>query len=265
MARSSGFFRRLTFRQKLTYCAHFYKALARQYHQPLSKLLKPYMHSDGIIIEVGGHAGQIIKIFSKAVPEGHVYVFEPGSYAYSILCATKFFKRLSNVSLWKIGVSSHTGEASFHVPLKRSGSIGYGTSYVHGEGEETIEDPYLTEAIQVITLDDFVAREKISSVSLIKVDVEGHEMAVLQGAKNMIETYAPAVFIEVQEESLQRAGSSVEALFSFFDELGYRSLRVDEEDNCLVANHDREKSDYLFYKDRDETVTSTAAVAGLQP
>lgn len=188
-----------------------------------------------------------------------MYVFEPGTYAYSILSMTRFLKSLPNVSLWKVGVSSHTGEASFHVPLKRSGSIGYGTSYIHGEDEETIQEPYLTETIQTITLDDFVEREKISKVSLIKVDVEGHEMAVLQGAKNVITRYAPAIFIEVQEESLQRAKSSVDALFSFFDNFGYRSLRVDEEDNCLVADHHRERSDYLFYKNPAEAASAVAA------
>ncbi|AIL12378.1 hypothetical protein IM40_00740 [Candidatus Paracaedimonas acanthamoebae] len=79
---------------------------------------------------------------------GKVYTFEPGNYAYSILSKTKNFKRLNNVEMFKIGLSSKDGMISFHIPLKKSGSIGYGTSHVCLEGHQTIKGAYIKEEIQ---------------------------------------------------------------------------------------------------------------------
>jgi FkbM family methyltransferase len=241
-------FFQLTHRQKLTFCAHFFKALVYQYHKPLKTLLKPYLPMDGIVLEVGGHAGQLTKIFSQAVPRGHVHVFEPGSYAFAILSATQKFKSLTNVSLWKTGISSQTGQAVFHIPLKKSGSVGFGTSYIHAEGENAIDTPYLQEQIPILTLDAFVKQETLPKVSFIKVDVEGHEVGVLEGAQETLKRWSPTVLIEVQAESLERAGKTPEDIFGFFEALGYRSFLVDEPNTKLLSVHGREKGDYVFWK-----------------
>jgi tRNA A58 N-methylase Trm61 len=75
----------MIFRRNLTYFTHLFKAIVKQHHSDLRPVLKGNIPEDGVVIDVGGHAGQFSKLFSRLVPQGHVYTFEPGQYALSIL------------------------------------------------------------------------------------------------------------------------------------------------------------------------------------
>ena len=80
----------LTSRQRFTFIEHLFKAIFKSYHHPMRKLLKKYIPQNGVVIDVGWHAGQFTKIFSKLAHQGCVYTFEPGDYAYSILKTDTF-------------------------------------------------------------------------------------------------------------------------------------------------------------------------------
>src|SRR3569833_2977167 len=102
-ARSNG--PDLTFRQRLTWLAHLYKAVAYQYHRDLGRRVQPLIGRDAVIIDVGAHAGQHAKLFARMVPEVHVYAFEPGVYARSILEIVFRLRRFSNLTLVPLGLS----------------------------------------------------------------------------------------------------------------------------------------------------------------
>jgi FkbM family methyltransferase len=76
------------------------------------------------------------------------------------------------------------------------------------------------EPVTAVTLDDLVATDP-RPVSLIKIDVQGAESMVLAGTRGVIETYRPALFIEIHEPSLTRLGSSRRELIHAVVELGY--------------------------------------------
>ena len=58
-------------------------------------------------------------------------------------------------------------------------------------------------------------------VSLIKIDVQGAEPRVLQGAKNIISQYKPIIFIEIDDESLNAAGFTSNGLIDLLRSYGY--------------------------------------------
>src|SRR6201999_789735 len=72
-------------RARLTFWAHLFKALARQHHTELIPILRPVLPQDGIVFDVGAHGGRMGQLFALMAPQGHVYAFEPGAYALSIL------------------------------------------------------------------------------------------------------------------------------------------------------------------------------------
>jgi hypothetical protein len=61
----------------------------------------------------------------------------------------------------------------------------------------------------------------ISQIDCIKIDVEGHELHMLNGAKRMLETCKPAIMIEFNTVALERSGSSPEELKALLHTLGY--------------------------------------------
>lgn len=238
-------FSQLTLRQKITYCAHLFKALTKQHHKKLIPILRSVISPRSIVLDVGGHAGQMTKLFAGLAHKGHVYTFEPGSYAFSILRKTKALKCLSNVSPINQGLSSLPGEVVLQVPLKRSGSMGFGISHIVERGQSA-SSPSFRETVSVTTLDTFVKFHNLERLDFIKIDVEGHELEVLKGGLETFKRFKPSLMIEVNGGNFERAGYDTDTLFKMMTSLGYEASYIDEDESVLSPAHDRQNGDYLF-------------------
>ena len=87
--------------------------------------------------------------------------------------------------------------------------------------------------VEVVALDDVVS----PPVDLLKIDVEGHELAVLDGATQLFATSPPSsLVVEVHGENLARAGSSPEALVSRIESLGYVPVASDGDVRAAASN-----------------------------
>ncbi|MEO7043671.1 MAG: FkbM family methyltransferase, partial [Ferruginibacter sp.] len=86
-----------------------------------------------------------------------------------------------------------------------------------GKNNETVEVTVL-----VTTMDNFIKEKNIKKIDLIKIDVEGFEMMVLQGAKETLRNFKPALFIELDDANLKKQGDSAEGLCNFLIEYGYK-------------------------------------------
>lgn len=214
-------------RQKLTYGAHLFKALTRQHHLGLRPLLETCIEKDAVVIDVGAHAGQFMKLFAKMAPQGHVHAFEPGSYAYSIASAVIKLHGLKNVTLHALGLSDTAAQTTLHVPIKDSGSLGFGLSHISAANDES--RPSQKEEIHLTTLDQFVLDRKVSRVDFIKADIEGWEMRFLLGAEKTLQTFRPALLIEVNDEFLRRAGNTAVEMWNFLKKMNYTIYRCDEQ------------------------------------
>lgn len=226
----SQFIRKLSFKAKTTYVAHLFKAVFKTYHEELIPLFRPHIKKDAVIIDVGGHSGQTTKLFSQMAPQGHVYVFEPGLYAQSIISKVIQLKKFNNVTLETVGLSNERGEAELVAPLKTSGSVGFGRSHVSYSDED---DNNVKHTIQLITLDDYIADKYIRRVDFLKVDIEGHEMKMFYGATKTIDTFRPVVYTEAIDEFLERSGNSIQELWDFFIEKNYRIYLIDKDLNLI--------------------------------
>lgn len=209
-----------TFRARITYCLHLFKALARQHHEELTPLLKPYIPRDAIIVDVGAHAGQFSKLFSKMAPDGHVYAFEPGAYALSILRKVKTVHRLKNVTIAPFGLSDTAGEAVLHTPIKSSGSLGFGLSSL---GTADSQRRMHSTSIALTTLDTYFTQNPPRKIDFIKADIEGWELNMLRGGQETLRRFRPTIMIEVNNDALTLAGTSKQALEDFMASIGYEA------------------------------------------
>ena len=209
----------LGWRPRVTYLAHLAKAVLRQHHRELLPVLRPLIPDDGVVFDVGGHAGQFAKLFAGLTPRGRVYSFEPGGYARSILTRVVRFRRLRNVTVVPTGLSDAAGSAVLHMPVKASGSYGFGLSHLgSGETDRRQRD----EQIGLTTIDAFCEREALPRLDFIKADIEGWELRMLAGGARAIARFRPVILIEVSAAHLARAGDAVEDLWGFLENLGYR-------------------------------------------
>jgi len=217
---------------KLTYLAHLFKALTRQHHQEYLPILNEFLKSDSIIIDVGAHAGQFTKLFSALVPEGHVYAFEPGGYASSILTKVIRLYRLKNVTHINKGLGNQYKKENLNIPLKQSGSLGFGLSHI-GNNKQDVRTT-VSEIIEIITLDSFAEDERLEKINFIKADIEGWEMQLLLGAKSIIQKWHPILTLEVNRQFMERAKNTPEELWSFLSDNNYEVNRLHYDENRIL-------------------------------
>ncbi len=144
-----------------------------------SNLLK----EDDIVIDVGAYIGSHTLPFAKCCPKGMVYTFEPNRELYRTLCENLELNCISNVRPYAVGVSNKSGHNTLY---ERED----GTSRI---SKKTIKgDPI---KIECIAIDTFLPH--LNKCKLLKIDVEGHEFEVLQGALKLIKNCRPYILIEV--------------------------------------------------------------------
>jgi FkbM family methyltransferase len=134
-----------------------------------------------VIIDAGANEGILTLIYSKKVKtSGKVFAFEPDRVNINTFNANlNLNKNTSNITLSDKGLWNKTGMIEFY----EAGTV---ASSVFYQDEKSIK-----KNISVISIDDFVASEKINKLDFIKMDIEGAEIQALEGARNTILSLMP--------------------------------------------------------------------------
>jgi FkbM family methyltransferase len=208
--------------RSLSYAAHLFKAVVKQHHRDLLPVLHKLIPRDAVVFDVGGHAGQFAKLFSRIAKDGRVFTFEPGRYALSILRKAIYINRLDNVRIVPLGLSDKAETITLNVPIKTSGAFGFGLSHFGGADGDR---PCHREHVETTTLDLFCAEHGIERLNFIKADIEGWEFRMLAGGIRTLSRFRPAIMLEVSER-LSRAGDSMAGLHKFMGEMDYRGYTL---------------------------------------
>lgn len=243
---------RISLRARITWAVHLSKACLKQYHRELLRPLSAFIATESVVFDVGAHAGQFTKLFAKMVPQGHVYSFEPGSYALSILRAAVRFHGLGNVTVLPFGLGDRDAQLRLSVPVKPSGSIGFGLSHLNsarsGPTETWAGSSCEEETVEIRTADGFIREHGVGRLDFIKVDIEGWELRMLTGAAETLRRFAPSILTEVNDSHLGRAGDSAESLFAYLRSLGYRAFACDRSGAACVELYEPDCEDIFFCK-----------------
>jgi len=207
-------------------------------------ILGKHINADAFVVDVGANAGYFTKIFSKLAHSGKVLSFEPNPYALSILYNVVKFRQLNNVTICPCGLGSSISNAVLNTPIKKSGSLGYGLAHL-GDDRNIDNRNIVAEDIVIDTLDNVLESHSIKKVDFIKIDVEGWELRVLNGAKNILFSCKPVLMIEVNESYLSRAGDSTEDLWRFLRACNYDIHKLSDNGQTELANSPIHEGDIL--------------------
>lgn len=167
-------------------------------------------------VDIGANFGVYTKFLSDlAGPYGHVYSIEPIPQTFDILASNVRRLGLFNVELINCAISGRKGTVTMEVPLFESGVENYYQArIVNGQPS----NPLRHIDIASITL-DLLFSERPPLV-FIKCDVEGHELACIQGAHDINHLLKPAWLIEISGNPDDPHSSSFET-FKLLREEGY--------------------------------------------
>ncbi|HTV46723.1 MAG TPA: FkbM family methyltransferase [Stellaceae bacterium] len=206
------------------FAAHLFKAVTQQHHRPLAPTLARLVPAAGVVLDVGAHAGQFTKLFAGIASAGRVYAFEPGSYARSVLRAVVWLHRLDNVEILPLALGAAAGLARLNLPIKDSGSYGFGLSHLGSPADRWHR--VAAELVALTTIDAVVATLGLGRVDFIKADIEGWELSLLRGAEGTLRRFRPGLLIELSQAHLDRAGDRLGDAFGFLEGLGYAAFKL---------------------------------------
>lgn len=189
------------------------------YEHYIFDYIKEKLNVEGTtIIDVGANFGFHTLQFRDLVgPSGKVISFEPQKLVYYQLCGNIVLNGYDNITAHNIALSDE-------VNVLKMENLQY-----HSEGDINIGNAHLDACyhlgynlVNVNTLDSF----NIENVSVLKIDVQGYEPRVLDGAKETILKNKPVIFIEVEAPQLSIYGWTEIDIFSRLEALGYKYKKV---------------------------------------
>jgi FkbM family methyltransferase len=182
------------------------------------QIVKHLVLSGDDVIDVGANFGFYTAFLAKLVgAHGYVYSFEPIPLTFEVLSYNTKKLPLTNVHLFNYAVSHNDDWAIMEIPKWESGNENYFQARIPLSNES---DRSLQQVKVFSRTLDSVFRDHGKRIAFIKIDVEGHELQVIEGAKCTIAKYKPALLIEISGD-LDANCSSSSMLANYLQAQGY--------------------------------------------
>ncbi|MDB2391136.1 FkbM family methyltransferase [Alphaproteobacteria bacterium] len=188
-----------------------------RYEHSALELIKDYILTNGRIdptscaLDIGANIGNHALFFAEYFK--HIFAFEPNPQAYRLL---EFNIVSRNISALNYGVSDKNCMMSFQVSTSNIG----GSKIL--ENNDDAPDGKVID-VEVKRLDNLIELED-AKISFIKIDVEGHELSALKGAKAIIERNDPIIIFE---QGIDEISDGSSAVIDFLRSYGYRFQAIE--------------------------------------
>jgi FkbM family methyltransferase len=168
-----------------------------------------------VFVDVGANIGLITLNVLADLPQTIIYAFEPGPHQYALLKKTIEANNLKDrVFLYKKALSNKPGRSRFAVHETKHSS---GDGFLFTGRAKSAQ--YISVDCQ--TLDNWWKINNKKNIKLIKIDTEGSELMVLDGAKKVIENCQPFIVLEIWPKNLEVYPYGVEDILFWFDKQNY--------------------------------------------
>jgi FkbM family methyltransferase len=176
-------------------------------------LLRHALDPGMTFVDVGAQIGYFSIIAAALVGAGGaVYSFEPDPDCFSRLAANSC--AYPWVTAHKSAVADRTGEITFYRSPKQSES-GWGAIFSEKDSKRA------QLSVRVCALDNWMSVEGIERIDVLKMDVEGAEYRVLEGAQAVVAKTRPMMWVEANEVCLSRDSKSVSSILQLLTRWGY--------------------------------------------
>lgn len=197
------------------------QAFTRSFETPEERFWRSLDLAGKVAYDVGAFHG-IVTLF-LAARCARVISYEPNTVNHGRLMENLRLNRLNNVTVRKLGVGSRAQHGTLvFLPLAAGGG---------SLEEKTVEQlkksdaPVQSEDIEITTLDQEIAEGNLPAPDFVKIDIEGWEIEALRGARETLERYRPALFLEMHGETIAEKKRKVAEIVAFLNEAGYEDIR----------------------------------------
>lgn len=241
-----------------------------EWSETLSNKLQAWQGSPSVLLDVGAYEGDFTREMLRTGKFGRAFLFECNPANAAGL--REKFAAEQPVEIVPLAVGSTVGQRTFYCNADRA----TGSVLPYAVGDDGARNQGVREwHVEQTTLDGFAAaRLQNQRVGLIKIDTQGNDLAVIQGAQEVIRTHRPWIVVELIYVPLYEGQGTPAAIFSALAALGYTmGMQVHEHycaegwlafaDGVFVPNEVQQKFTATF-SPRPETGSLEQEVAMLR-
>jgi FkbM family methyltransferase len=196
-ALDAGFTMKLDLRDAVQRRMYFYGDYDERYE---AKMIRRLLDKGEIFWDIGANIGYFSLLAAATLQHtGQVIAFEPGQVAYARLLDNIALNPFSNITTFNLAVTDREGEAALYLAAETAD----GCASLYGAGPEVTAQ----ESCRTVSLDGFAQSHALPGPDFIKIDVEGAELFVLRGAREMLAASRPLVLVELKAETLAASGT----------------------------------------------------------
>jgi FkbM family methyltransferase len=181
------------------------------------------------ILDVGANIGQSALFYQETFPESTIYCYEPIPAIYNQLKENT--RNYSAIHSFQKGVGAKSGELQI-VLLEDQLSQQHSFNKVSSKDEESILVP-------ITTIDEILEKNGIKTIDLLKIDTEGFELEVIEGAsKSIANNQLKLIYLEVGLSSKNEHNTSFIKVLPILEKLGFTFYGLYEISHIgIQANH----------------------------
>lgn len=186
-----------------------------------------------VIYDVGAFHGLLTLLFARQGK--HVISYEPNTRNHARLMENLQLNGVGNVTVRKLGVGASRETAT----MVTSSLMPGGASIDRKTAENLLHSnqQVASEVIQITSLDEDIAEQGLPSPDFVKIDIEGAELAALQGARQTLLACHPQLFLEMHGETMNLKRKKVAELVEYLNDLGYQYIRHLETGTAITRDN----------------------------
>ena len=173
-----------------------------------------FIPEEAVVLDIGANRGDYLYALEMDGKARSIYAFEPIPEL-----AVQLRKLFPGVKIHEIALSDHEGRQKFSIPFINNRYFD-----TRGTLEQLVEENQTKSRVidvEVGTLDTFCRKNLIHQIDFIKIDVEGHEWAVLKGAGETLTHLRPLCLIEIEQRHHEH--TPIQEIVSWVEAFGYEA------------------------------------------
>lgn len=191
----------------------------QRYDKQTNQIIKKVCKSNSNCIDIGAHTGDVLNVMLYYAYDGVHYAFEPVPFLYERLW--RKYQYFDNCKVYDVALSNRVGTSTFNYVMSNPSYSGLKRRKYDRKEEEEV-----TLMVKVEMLDNIIPKDH--RVDLVKIDVEGAELLVLEGGIETIKRNRPLVIFEHGLGASDYYDSTPDKMYEYFSGCAMKISRLSD-------------------------------------
>ena len=190
------------------------------YEKALGDLIKKLLQPGYVFLDIGANIGYFSLLASNNEPTSKIISFEPVKNLFEKLEQNISINTIKNITAFNVAVGDVNEEKELFISTPDNLGMSSFREPENYSGKK--------EKVKVVSIDSWFRTARLSKVDLVKLDVEGSELAALKGMQETLQDFKPLVIAEINPGTLRLFNLTPASVYDFLDKLDFTGYLISE-------------------------------------